>query len=529
MRKYIVTFLVLFGVMCSGTVSASLWDYYSSIDEELPSLSERARLFSDISEAEYIGSKEQNNFLERYLRDSYFSQPEEVLGGSGTLPVAGVTYSLAGSGVTASATSITLSSLTIPQTGYPLQDSDFSTTFYITFEPGNTKRQEISSCTTVTQNGNGTATLSGCSRGLLPFTPFTASSTYAFSHAGGTSVIFSDPPQLFNEFASKSNTETINQIWTFTVHPESSSSLGLPTSTYQYVTKQYADNLSNQGAATSTESNAGVVELGTLTEIASSTDYGVNMPLVLQAKYATSTPYADSIGAGYSCVTENDGNISADCLPTSESIIWTGESTYTASTTFNKLVVDGDIEINNVISNSLVNGDNADLLHKHAYSKLFQSSTTQSSVASTVDVPFFATTTIPANTLGENNVIRFKVYIPALTWTNGNTKTFKVRYGASGEASITFTNSSGGNFSGTGYIQGEVIGAGTTGTQIATINGFFGDATFQDAGTDERDSIGYAQASISVDSTQPQPFVVLTSQSVADSMTGGAYYIEILD
>lgn len=181
-----------------------------------------------------------------YPGDVLSTQTEEGLFGA-TLPVAGTTYTLAGSGVTASATSVTLSSLTIPQTGYELQDSDFSDTFYITFEPGSTKRQEVASCTTVTQNADNSATLSGCTRGLLPFTPFTASSTYRFAHAGGTSVIFSDPPQLFNEFTSKLNNETVTGTWTFNNFPKASSTTAQPSTADQLATKFYVDEVGAGG------------------------------------------------------------------------------------------------------------------------------------------------------------------------------------------------------------------------------------------------------------------------------------------
>ena len=144
--------------------------------------------------------------------------------------VGGASYYLSGSGVSGSDTSITLTSLTIPQSGYELTDSDFSSTFYLTFEPGSRTRQEFASCTTVTQNANNSATLSGCSRGLLPFEPYTASSTYQFAHAGGTVMVFSNSPAFYNQFPTKANDETITGQWTFNSFPIT------PTSTYASTT-----------------------------------------------------------------------------------------------------------------------------------------------------------------------------------------------------------------------------------------------------------------------------------------------------
>jgi hypothetical protein len=136
-----------------------------------------------------------------------------------TLPIAGQTYTLAGSGISSAATSIILTSFTIPQSGYKIQDSDMSSIFYLTVEPGNRTKQEIVSCTTVTQNGNNTATLSGCSRGLLPISPYTASTTYAFPHGGGTSVVFSNPPQFYTQYAALDMPETITGQYTFSTSP----------------------------------------------------------------------------------------------------------------------------------------------------------------------------------------------------------------------------------------------------------------------------------------------------------------------
>lgn len=131
------------------------------------------------------------------------TQKPQILGAAPS-PAALSTYTLAGSGVSSSATSLTLTSLTIKQTGQKIVTADLvqgaSDYFYITLEPGNITRQEIVGCTTVTQNANLTATLSGCSRGLSPIYPYTASSTLRFTHAGSSQVIFGDAPQIFNDF-----------------------------------------------------------------------------------------------------------------------------------------------------------------------------------------------------------------------------------------------------------------------------------------------------------------------------------------
>lgn len=255
-------------------------------------------------------------------------QPDNL--GVAVLPIAGSTYNLSGAGVSSSATSITLASLTIPQTGQKIQDSDLSSTFYITLEPGNRTRQELVSCTTVTQ-GATTATLSGCSRGLSPITPYTASSTLQFAHGGGSQVIFSDPPQLFNEFASRADDNTFLGVNRFNSYlPESSIQA---TTTNQFTIKGYVDSVALQGAATSTETVGGISILATALQQASSTDLGVTQPLVLQAKNATST-YNSATAGLKAVVTQNNGKIDQGFLDLTQDFAWTGSHTLSGLTSF---------------------------------------------------------------------------------------------------------------------------------------------------------------------------------------------------
>lgn len=269
--------------------------------------------------------QEITTYVQRSMEDS------QVLGA--VLPIAGHTYTLAGSGVSSSATSITLQSLTIKQTGQKIQDSDLSDTFYITLEPGSNSKQEIASCTTVVQNANGTATLSGCSRGLSPVSPYTASTTLRFTHAGGTQVIFSDPPQLFNSFAAKENAESITGAWTFssTSMPKLDAYLA-PTTTVQFVTKKYVDDTAFSGAGVidATAAARGVVELATQLETASSSSSGSSGPLAIPASNATSTwnPATADLRV---VVTQNSGKIDNNFI--ASSTLYATNFTFSGSTT----------------------------------------------------------------------------------------------------------------------------------------------------------------------------------------------------
>ncbi len=260
--------------------------------------------------------------IREYISQYVAANMQKTELGASVLPIAGITYNLSGAGVSGSATSITLASLTIPQTGQKIVDADLSETFYITLEPGNRTRQEIVACTTVIQNANNTATFSGCSRGMSPVTPYTASTTLQFSHAGGSQVIFSDPPQLFNEYTAKKNQESIIATWTFDndVMPQLDS-YKAPTTSPQFATKGYVDAVAFSGAAVidASETAAGVVELSTGLEAASSTSSGTDARLVLPASLATSTYNASTAGLKV-VVTQNDGTIDSRFFPATTTI-----------------------------------------------------------------------------------------------------------------------------------------------------------------------------------------------------------------
>lgn len=72
----------------------------------------------------------------------------------GTLPT-----TLSGSGITSSATSIGVVSMTLRQTGQALSMSDFGTIGYITLEPGVSSRQEFASFTGITRTRMGLLSL----------------------------------------------------------------------------------------------------------------------------------------------------------------------------------------------------------------------------------------------------------------------------------------------------------------------------------------------------------------------------------
>lgn len=206
--------------------------------------------FSVVQDSQKVTQQEVIAMLEQYFVN-YEYQAEL---GSDYKLIAGFPYYLAGTGISSSATSFTLTSFTIPQTSQPIIDADLEDTFYLTIEPGNRSRQEVVGCTTVTQNGDGTATISGCSRGLSPIQPYTASTSLQFAHSGSAVVVLSNPPQLYDAL-------------------------------YDYV-----NTLALGDAVAATEGVAGFVEMATQAEMSAGTATGTTGAyLSLQSQYATSS------------------------------------------------------------------------------------------------------------------------------------------------------------------------------------------------------------------------------------------------
>lgn len=162
-------------------------------------------------------------------------------------------FTLAGSGVTSSATSIILKSFKLPEdntgTETNITTTDIGTLAYGVLEP-NTAREETISFTTITQNADGTATLSGVTRGLDFVDTYATDSTRQFAHAGGTKFILSNPAAFYANFANKNNDETIAETWTFTTSdfPKMSDSTTNPTNDEDLVPKHYVDGIALGGS-----------------------------------------------------------------------------------------------------------------------------------------------------------------------------------------------------------------------------------------------------------------------------------------
>jgi len=128
-------------------------------------------------------------------------------------------FKLAGSGISATDTSITLQSFMTPN-AETIAMTDVGTLGVGTLGPG-TSREEIITFTGVTQNADGTATLTGVTRGCDFRSPYTQDTALRKSHSGNETFILSNNPQFYDSFVNKENDETINGLHTFTQLPKS--------------------------------------------------------------------------------------------------------------------------------------------------------------------------------------------------------------------------------------------------------------------------------------------------------------------
>jgi hypothetical protein len=162
---------------------------------------------------------------------------------------------LSGAGASIGDTTITLSSLT-QNDGTLITMADVGTKGYATIEPGNGSQEESITFSGITQNANGTATLTGV-KTTLTVAPYTETSGLAITHAGGTTFILTNTAAFYNALTGKGNDEIITGVWTFTQSPI----VPTPTTDYQAATKKYVSDTITGLVGTATSSNAGTTKL----------------------------------------------------------------------------------------------------------------------------------------------------------------------------------------------------------------------------------------------------------------------------
>lgn len=263
-------------------------------------------------------------------------------------PVGAVRTTLSGAGTSLSASSIILQSLKTPD-GTKITMTNFGTIGYGTLEPGTSKEESIS-FTGITQNGDGTATLTGVSRGLLFVYPYTASSTLQQTHAGGTSFVISNTPAFYNQFNIAVNDSYVTGVWTFASNstPRASSTPDYTAASgLWYTTKNYVDTVATSGAANADATTKGLVQLSSTTNVGTGVGTGsTGASLVIPGSFFNSTSSATTTVP----VTKGNGKLSQGFLDLTEPFTFSGGVTSTGVTALANTKITGNFLVDSASS-----------------------------------------------------------------------------------------------------------------------------------------------------------------------------------
>lgn len=201
------------------------------------------------------------------------------------------------SGLAAAGTSMVVTPNPVDLDGVKLTMSDFGTLGYCTVDPKISGYEEIISFTGITDNGDGTSTLTGLSRDLTSKYPYTTSGTGKL-HGSSAIVVFSNNPQIYGRFAGKDNDETITGKWVF---PDDPSRPGIASDTdtsvaTAFVTLGQLSRTASSGASNASTTVKGIIQLATQAQADAKTTTGATgAKLVLTPDVQRSTLTSDYV------------------------------------------------------------------------------------------------------------------------------------------------------------------------------------------------------------------------------------------
>jgi len=209
-----------------------------------------------------------------------------------------------GSSIGSTDNTILLSSFLDSTTGVPITMATMNTSIaYATIAP-RTSSSEIISFTGVTQNANGTATLTGVVRGLNKQYPFTTNVNYQLPHAGQSVFILSDAPQVFEQYSPLGNANEWTAINTFDLSPI----VPTPTTATQAANKSYVDGVAIAGApnASTTVKGIGTVSVAPVSPTSPIFvgDNDTRMPTIAETAALVGNDTTIAIGTGNKVVTQ---------------------------------------------------------------------------------------------------------------------------------------------------------------------------------------------------------------------------------
>lgn len=400
-------------------------------------------------------------------------------------PTGGGTYRT-GQSLGTSDTSVKLSSFKEPVSNIPYTMSYLGSDIeYGTISP-QSSISEFVSFSGITQNSDGSATLTGVLRGLSR-TPGTggcvASTTLAQAHAGQSVFILSNPPCQLAEYLTARTTATSSGPLVFdpTTLPPRYSAVGVQgngsmfSTTSELASVAYVNATALVSAPNASETTKGVSELATQLEMGSSTITGsTGANLTLQSKYATTTPWNRN---NYIVITRSDSTIDPLFISTSSAYTWanlftTGSTTIPANAS-NKLTLNGFSMVfpgSSGASSSVLMTNGSGLFSWLPVVRTLSTNSPNTSTGSAATTTL-QTVAIPANTITSTQSLRV-----GATWvstTNAGNCNYGVTFG-NGTATTTIGYANqvvvGGAGNGVARIDGNIIATSTT-NGLATMFG----------------------------------------------------------
>lgn len=218
-------------------------------------------------------------------------------------------FNLAGSGISIGATTITLTSF-LSIDGVPLTMANFGTIGFGTLEPNSFQNEEQISFTGITQNLNGSATLTGVKH-VEFLDPYTETAGVTKSHAGGVAFVISNTSGFYNTFTNKNDDETILGAWvlpgTEPARPKLSVDVDATDATSLITYGQLARAVFGAVPSASTTVN-GTVELATAAELAAGTAVGGTGAFLVPANSSfNTTPAVNKVPVSRSSSVINQG------------------------------------------------------------------------------------------------------------------------------------------------------------------------------------------------------------------------------
>lgn len=245
--KYLLSLLLSFSIVLSAPLEALAFSYTVQRGDTLSALAERF----DTSVQELAAQNGITNPDRIFVGQTLEIGEDELVGGSGGTytPVTGYQSRLS-TFLSASAATINVASTKDPS-GQQIVLSDVSSSssarIYLNIAPG-TSKEEIVYCTGVTAT-----TWTGCVRGLaFQGGSLAASTTLAFAHNAGSSIVISNVGQFYTEYVSRTGNQDVYDIKTFYSYPKFATTSTLPTQGNEFATKTYVDGV---GAGGFTASN----------------------------------------------------------------------------------------------------------------------------------------------------------------------------------------------------------------------------------------------------------------------------------